>query len=167
MEYTPQAEREIRNAMVLPPGIYDFEIAKAVEKTSKAGNDMIELTVRVFPADGGAPRLVRDWLVGGASLGELKINRFCHATGLEGTYFNGKFGADVCEGAAGKCKTTVAPSEKYGEQCSIKDYLPVSSTTPEEAPAAAQKESAKASAKKKAEPTYEDKLAAANDDIPF
>lgn len=162
MEYTPQSEKDIRSKMVLTPGIYDFEVVKAIEKQSKNGNDMIELTVRVFPADDTAPRLVRDWLVAGSGLGELKINRFCHATGLQDDYFAGRFNALSCEGATGKLRTTITSDEKYGDQCSIRDYL-----VEKKSEAAPAKQSAKQPAKPKAEPSYEEQLAAAGDDIPF
>ena len=52
MEYTPRQDREIRDALCLQPGVYDFEVAEATEKVSKKGNDMIELKLRVFAPDG-------------------------------------------------------------------------------------------------------------------
>lgn len=136
MEYTPQKESDIRSNMLLQPGVYDFEVAGATEKTSKAGNDMIEMQVRVFPGDDSSPRLLRDWLVAGSDLGELKINRFAHAVGVEDQYFAGQFSALSCEGAAGKCKVIVTSSAQYGDQNQIRDYV-VPSMADEYAQAAA------------------------------
>jgi hypothetical protein len=120
MNFDPKSESEIRSSMVLPPGVYDFEVAEATEKVSKAGNDMIELQLRVFPGDGGSPRLLRDWLV---STMELKLNRFCYATGLEDAYNEGSLTAFACLGASGQCRVTVEGDEKYGDQNRIKDYV--------------------------------------------
>ncbi len=124
MQYTPREEKEIRSNMLLSPGEYDFEIVSATEKTSKAGNDMIELQVRVFPGDDSSPRLLKDWLVAGSDLGELKINRFAHATGLQDEYFAGNFTGLTCEGATGKLRITVQSSAQYGDQNSVRDYVP-------------------------------------------
>ncbi len=127
MDYNPKQERDIRNEMMMAPGEYDFEVVDAKEKTSKAGNDMIELSIRVFPTDGGSPRLMRDWLVGGSTLGELKINRFCHATGIQDVYFSGGLSALSCVGVGGKCRLTITSSADYGDQNGIKDYIVASS----------------------------------------
>lgn len=125
MEYNPRQEKEIRSNMTLPPGVYDFEIEGATEKVSKKGNDMIELSVRIFPHDGSSPRLIRDWLVAGSDLGELKINRFCHSTGIQDAYFAGELTGFTCQGVSGKCRLTVTADEKYGDQNQVKDYMPI------------------------------------------
>src|SRR4051812_17580055 len=108
MQYNPQEEREIRESMLLPPGEYDFEIVSAKDTVSKTSEkEMIKLQVRVFPNDGSSPRLINDYLVPGSSLGELKINRFCHATGLQDQYFAGELTGFVCDGVSGKLKLTI------------------------------------------------------------
>lgn len=122
MEYSPRREREIRDSMLMPPGIYDFEVVSANEKQSKAGNDMIELQLRIFPVE-GSPRLLKDWLVAGSDLGELKINRFAHSVGLQEIYFAGQLNAFACDGQAGKLKLTVTSSEQWGDQNAVKDYV--------------------------------------------
>lgn len=125
MRTNPRSEREIKSDMVLPPGEYDFEVASAAEKTSKNGNEMIELSLRVFPRDGSGARLVRDWLVSGTPMGDLKINRFCHCTGLQDAYFADELSAMLCEGQAGTLKLTITGSEQYGDQNQVKDYIVV------------------------------------------
>lgn len=137
MDYKPRTEREIKDSMVLSPGEYDFEIETAVEKTSKKGNDMIEMQVRIFCPD-GTTRLLRDWLVAGGDLGELKINHFVHATGLQDCYFAGNFSALDCEGACGRLRLTITSSEQYGDQNSVKDYI-VAKTPDDEMAAEAEK----------------------------
>ena len=59
MDFEPQTERELQEELVWPEDDYNFEVADAVEKMSKSGNDMIELKITVFNAD-GKTRLVRD-----------------------------------------------------------------------------------------------------------
>lgn len=158
MEFQPKTEREIRDAMVLPAGTYDFEVTKAEEATSKKGNPMIALTLNVFPADGTSPRQIRDWLVGSM---ELKLNRFCRATGLEEAYNAGELNAFACDGVSGKAKVGIEPSAEYGDRNTVKDYVPALET-----PAA--KTAPAAPAAKKPDPTqYEQELVAKGDEIPF
>ncbi len=124
MDYTPQTEREIRDSMIMAPGEYDFEVVTAKDTVSKnSGNEMIAMSVRVFPTDGSSPRLINDYLVPGSKLGELKMNRFCHATGLQDIYFAGDLNGLACEGAAGKLRLTVSSSAQYGDSNSVKDYI--------------------------------------------
>lgn len=120
MQFTPKSERQIRDALLLPPGEYDFEVVKAEDKVSKtSGNEMIELQLRIFHED-GSPRMVRDYLV---SSMELKLNRFCRAVGLSEAYQDGNLTAYACEGVSGRCKLTIQANEQYGDQNSVKDYL--------------------------------------------
>lgn len=119
MEFSPKTEREIRDAMVLPAGEYDFEVAEAEDKTSKNGNEMIELQLRVFGEDGGA-RMVKDWLL---PTFELKLNRFCRAVGLSDAYETGTLDAFACKQMSGKLKLGVEDSAEYGKQNRVKDYV--------------------------------------------
>ena len=52
MELKPKSRDEIAREKLLKPGIYNFEVMCAEETTSRAGNAMIKLKVRVFH-DGG------------------------------------------------------------------------------------------------------------------
>lgn len=171
MQFNPQDERELRGAMLLTPGEYDFEVVKGKDAISKSsGNEMIALTLRVFPNDDGSPRLINDYLVPGSSMGELKINRFCHAVGLQDVYFSGELTGIACEGAAGRCKITVRASEEYGDQNSVKDYIvPVADEYAQDVPVEPAPKATKAKPKKKAEPLADDLAAAAvaDPDIPF
>lgn len=121
MKYVPREEKEIRSSLVIPPGEYDFEVVRAAEKVSKSGNDMIELDLKVFHDAGES--YVRDWLVPGSDLGDLKLNRFAFATGLEDIFFNGGLSEAACLGACGKARITISSSEEYGDQNSVKGYV--------------------------------------------
>lgn len=127
MQFDPANEKDIRAKMVLPAGEYDFEVAEATDAISKSNNEMIALKLRVFCAD-GTTRQVNDWLLPSM---ELKLNRFCHAVGLQDAYFAGEINALACEGMSGRLKLTIQEQEKYGVQNSVKDYLPVKTEAPE------------------------------------
>lgn len=62
MKVTPRTENEIASANLLPKGWYPCTIAEAEEKTSKKGNEMIELNVRVYKESGGF-NFIRDYLM--------------------------------------------------------------------------------------------------------
>ena len=174
MEYQPRQDREIRDAMCLQPGIYDFEVAEAAEKVSKKGNDMIELKLRVFTPD-GSTRFVNDWLVPGSDMGDLKLNRFAHATGLQDAYFAGELNGFNCTGATGKVKTTIQTDETFGDQVHVKNYVvpsevvyeEVQHTPPDDYNQDVPQDVPPKQTKRALTDKYEDALKAGGDDIPF
>lgn len=121
MKYQPREERDIRSALVVPAGEYDFEVVDAEEKVSKKGNDMIEMQLKVF-IDVEEVR-VKDWLVPGTDLGDLKLNQFAHATGLQDIYFNSGLTAYSCVGACGRLRLGITSSAEYGTQNAVKSYV--------------------------------------------
>lgn len=125
MEFEPKSEQDLWEETLLPAGEYDFEVSSAEAKQSKARNDMIELKINVFPADGGNPRKVKDWLM--AKMG-FKLRHFCYATGLEQAYEEGTLTDINCQAVSGRLKLGIQDSD-YGKQNSVKDYV-VSSTEP-------------------------------------
>jgi hypothetical protein len=174
MEYTPRTEPELRSAMVLTPGDYDFEVVSATEGISKSGNAMITLQLRIFPKDDGSPRLIKDWLVPGSTMGDLKLNRFVHSVGLQSEYFDGALTGLVCEGASGVVRLTIESSEQYGDQNRVKDYVVEKVpgeelAKPEGVPAERGKRARKKAndANQGLQQTYEEQLAAKDDSIPF
>lgn len=122
MNYRPRDEKELRSALVLPAGVYDFEVIGARETVSKKNNDMIELELQIFVPD-GTTRQVKDWLVPGSDLGDLKLNRFAHATGLQDEYFGGGLSDALCRGAVGKCKLGIDSDPQWGDQNKVKGYV--------------------------------------------
>lgn len=117
MRFTPKSEDELNP--LIPAGVYDAEVVKAEEKQSKAGNDMIALTLRVYLADGNTA-LVNDWLMEKV---QYKLLNFCNATGLRAVYDSGELQADHCLGKSLKVKLTIKTDEVHGEQNSVKDYV--------------------------------------------
>jgi hypothetical protein len=88
---TNRSEDEAKRASsrnLLKPGMHDARITEAVEKESKAGNDMIVLTVVVRDA-AGDERTLTDWLTD-SSLGALKLRHAAEACGALDRYSAGE-----------------------------------------------------------------------------
>jgi len=117
MRFTPKSEDELNP--LIPPGDYDGAVLKAEEKLSKAGNEMIALTLRIYLADGNTA-LVNDWLMEKV---QYKLLNFCNATGLRPVYDSGELQADHCIGKSVKVKLTIKMDEIHGDQNSVKDYV--------------------------------------------
>lgn len=124
MEFDPTPKDELDKMRLLPKGTYDFEVVGAEDTTSKAGNGMIALELRVFRPDGNGAVLLKDWLVASDHyLCRAKIYNFCATTGKMDDYEAGSLSALVCDGAAGKCKVGIQEDEQYGPQNKIVDYV--------------------------------------------
>lgn len=111
--------------MLIPDGVYDFEVVEAVDGISKtSGNEMITLKLSVFLPDGTA-RSQKDWLVGSdALMCMMKIQRFSKACGLMELYNQGAIDQYACHGACGRVKIGRQESSQYGPQNYVADYVP-------------------------------------------
>lgn len=119
MRFTPKSEKEINEERLLPEGNYPFEISGAESKKSKSGNDMIEITIRVYKPDGKFI-LVTDYLMEKML---YKLLHCCQACGLEGQYNQGLLEADMFIGKTGMLKLKVDPEGQYPAKNSVKDYI--------------------------------------------
>jgi cobalamin biosynthesis protein CbiG len=130
MKFQPKTAEEIAREDLLPKGEYDFEVVTAEEKTSKTGNEMIALNIRVFSGTTGA-NFVRDFLLEKIA---YKLRHFCEATGLLPKYENGTLTADDCEGKVGRLKLVVKEDKTgtYPPQNSVADYIVPKAGEPEE-----------------------------------
>lgn len=116
MRFDPKTQEQL-DADNLKPGVaYDFEVIKATDGTSKAGNEMISLEMSVFTPS-GKRRTIRDWLV---SAMEHKLRHFAFATGLGPAYEAGGFEAQECFGRTGK---VILKKERDGDRLEVKDYV--------------------------------------------
>lgn len=133
-QFTPKDPRQIAADGLLPKGDYDFTVRKADPAISKAGNEMLKLTLTIFC--GERTTTIFDYLVfsdGGMS----KLFGFCQATGLEEKYHKGEISAHDCEGRSGKCyvKTDDKDADFEPKNAIARYCKPKSSpTTPEAAP---------------------------------
>lgn len=121
MKFQPKTERELVEENLLPKGVYDCEIARALDKVSKNSNEMIELSLQIF-TDEGRTFFVTDYLL--ESMG-LKLYRAAEAFGLLDKYDAGMLIADDFIGRTGKCKVGIQSdkSGRYPDKNVIIDYL--------------------------------------------
>jgi hypothetical protein len=119
MRFTPKSEKEINEEKLLPEGDYPFEISGAENATSKKGNPMIKITVRVYKPNGQFI-LVTDYLME-AML--YKLLHCCQACGLEDQYNKGALDPEMFIGKTGMLKLKIDPESDYPAKNSIKDYI--------------------------------------------
>lgn len=83
------SDEELDKANLLEDGTYDFEVAKAERQTSKSGNPMVKLSLRVWDKQ-GAEHYIYDYLVfSHIAFCNRKIKHFCQSTGIEEDYKKG------------------------------------------------------------------------------
>lgn len=121
MRFTPKSEKEIAEEGLLPDGEYDFEIANAEEATSKAGNPMITLRLRVFGPD-GEPHPVRDWILDD---NHRKLRGLCEAVGLLARYEDGEVSDADLMGCTGRAKVVIRKDKngQYPDQNGVAYYI--------------------------------------------
>lgn len=123
MRLTPRSEADAAKAArrtLLKPGMHDARIVEAVEKPSKAGNDMIELAVIVLDADGNE-RTLRDWLTN-STLGALKLRHAAEAVGALARYDAGEIGQADFPGHDVRVKISIEKRRGYPDANRIDDY---------------------------------------------
>jgi hypothetical protein len=121
MKFTPKSEEEISAANLLAGGDYDFEIAKAEEAESKAGNEMIALTLHI-EGEEGRRHTVFDYLVG-ADSSMFKVRGFAESVGLLQEYNKGEMPADILPGRTGRCQIGIDDKNKaYAPKNVVRAY---------------------------------------------
>ena len=124
MNFQPRSEQEITDSKLLPKGEYAFEILDAMEKKSSAGNEMIELRVRVSNGD-AVSRVLTDYLLPQRA---EKLRNCCVSCGLLDKYLSGCLSDDDFPGKRGTLKLTIEKGKKgYPDRNTIQDYISVSS----------------------------------------
>jgi hypothetical protein len=133
MQFEPKTEDELSVGMLLPDGVYDFEVVDAAERLSKKGNAMMVVNLMVYAQD-GSTRYVRDYLMEAIA---YKLRHFCAATGLLGAYNDGVLTSDMCAGRAGKVKIVTETQDGFAPRNAVKDYIvPDAGSVPSRPPAA-------------------------------
>lgn len=118
--YNPNDARK-----TLPPGDYTAELIASIEKTSKSGKPMLELTWRIYPDNDHPTVQLRDWVV--VPDGVWKLKKLAQAWGKEAEFKSATF--DPCNhiGSNVMVALKVRQDDKYGEQNSISNYKPMKS----------------------------------------
>jgi len=116
-EYDPK-DGEDKGFTVLPSGDYEIEIKNVLEKVSKAGNDMLELSICVYGNDGVESK-VFDYIVNPATI--YKLKSICRCVGFE---FEGTIDEQLLIGKRMLANVSVRPpKDGYAERNEIKRYL--------------------------------------------
>lgn len=121
MKFSPKSEKEIAEVNLLPEGSYPYQISQGEDKISKAGNEMIQLLVRVFKPDGSF-NLVTDYLMEAVA---HKLRHAADASGLTAKYESGQLlGADFV-GKTGNLKLKIQKDKNgvYSDKNVIADYI--------------------------------------------
>lgn len=121
MKITPRTEKEIHEANLMPKGVYPFEVIEAVDAKSKAGNDMITATLRIFTPD-GKTRLLTTYLMEAMA---AQLFHFCTYCGLAAEYGAGTLTAAQCVGKTGYADIGIKEdkSGQYPPQNNVKDFV--------------------------------------------
>jgi hypothetical protein len=99
--FQPLSDEELDAINVIEEGIYDFEVVKAERKTSKSGNPMAAIQLRVWDTQ-SAVHFIYDYLVfSSVPLNIRKVKHFCDSVGLAEEYKKGELPEDL-EMRAGK-----------------------------------------------------------------
>lgn len=126
MRFDPLSEEDCKNFELLDPGDYNLVVIEATDKTSKAGNDMIELVLEYM----GEPRCrIWDYLLSTTKT-MYKLRHFCDAAGLMDKYEDGSLTSQDCVGVilVGCVRITKGKGE-YRDKNSIADYRAKSTRT--------------------------------------
>jgi len=120
MNFTPKTEKQLEEENLIAEGTYDFEVVKAVDTFSQAGNAMIKLQLRVYHAEGET--VITDYLT---ELMGFKLRHFADGVGMMDRYEKGTLAGSELTGKSGKVKIEIR-RDKSGEfrpQNVVKDYL--------------------------------------------
>jgi hypothetical protein len=116
-----QIQKEAADGKPLPKGVYEFEIVESWDKTSQAGNDMIELKVSVM-ANGHGSRTLPDYLVAKRA---AKLRNCAAACELLSEYETGMLCAADFEGKRGKLRLDIEKGKgAFKDRNIIEDYIP-------------------------------------------
>lgn len=121
MRFQPKTEKELAAMNLIQPGIYDFEVWNANDKTSKSGNEMIELKLKIWDHS-GQERIIFDYLL---EVMAFKLKHFADTTGLSKKYEEGIISALDCIGKCGKLDLIIQKdkSGQYADKNTVKDYI--------------------------------------------
>jgi hypothetical protein len=125
MNFKPKSREEIESMGLMKAGLYPFQVSTAKDKTSKNGNEMIELNLEVFDNEGRAFHIF-DYLLEAIP---QKLFGFCSTVGLEPQYHSGILSSNDCIGRTGYVEIDIqkgAPNPtggNYPDKNSVKKYL--------------------------------------------
>ena len=129
MQFTPKTKKEIDSLGLMPEGVYPFTIAKAENKVSKKGNEMISLTLNVIDSHSKS-WVIYDYLL---ELIAEKLYNAAHVCGLKDKYVAGALDASDFENCQGMVKVAIERDNRDKNRNVIRDYVfPVGSENPKD-----------------------------------
>lgn len=124
MNFTPRSESEV--SPLFEKGIYKFRVESAVERTSKNGNPMIELKLKlVHNMIQGKTILIYCYLLTDNPSFDFLLRHFCYSVGLGESYEKGVLEAAMCPGKVGTAKIGIDIDKegKYQEKNKVLDFI--------------------------------------------
>ena len=119
MNFKPLSDTDTKP---LPSGSYYFKVIKAIERASKNGNLMIELTLRISD-DNDIERILSDYLL--STMRRTKFQRAAMACGLAEKYKSGCLLDEDFFGRSGRVKVDIESAKNgYPERNIVIDYFP-------------------------------------------
>ena len=125
MKVTPRTENQLQTANLLPQGIYDFMVVGVSDKPSKAGNEMITLTLKIWD-ETGKEHEIKDYLLDALA---YKVRHFAEATDLLDKYNAGSIDHNDCMGKTGRVEIIIQEGQlkddgsRHSNRNSVKDYI--------------------------------------------
>jgi hypothetical protein len=125
MRITKKTDEELNAMGLLAPGYYQFEVIEAAETISKAGNEMIKLTLKIWD-EHGKERKMFDYLLDSMA---RKLKHFCVHTGQADKYENASLDANNCYGKTGTVQISIEKGKPnpnggmYEDRNSVVDYV--------------------------------------------
>ncbi len=108
-------EAESSKSNLFDPGVYDFEVIEAEEKTSTKGNEMFAVVLQVTINDLGETAKLRDWILLDGPMA-WKLREFtCDCLGMEKQYASGQLDAEDIVGRFGKVETGHSEDGRFNE----------------------------------------------------
>jgi len=110
--YKPLNEEDVMKARfnLFPEGEYDGVVISSEWTTSRSGNAMADISVKVFDDNTGNTQYIRDFLVFTNKM-LWKIKHFCDSAGLEKLYEDGLFNPDCAANNNIRVLVTIKPGD--------------------------------------------------------
>lgn len=124
MKFTPLSEEELQTVSLVPEGVYSYQVIKSEDALSKAGNEYIKFTLKVWDNEG------REHMIF-TNLALVKLlKHFCDVNGMQGEYNSGNVPPEMCLYKAGGRVMVGIEGEKpnpnggmYSAKNIVKDYI--------------------------------------------
>jgi len=125
MRFQPKSKDELNNMTLVPEGIYSFKVIEAQDKTSRAGNEMIELKLSI-ENEAGHTRVLFDYLLEAMA---SKLYEFCETTSLSRNYEMGTLRPADCLHKTGHVEIAIDQGKEkpeggfYPDKNTVKRYI--------------------------------------------